>query len=161
MDFFLKLTYLKTIEFGVILYHSIALEELYKTSFEFKVIWWSVRPQIHENWAGSERPLPCPPSFYEIAAKVTIKSNCTQKGFYRRLQPLSADIKLNKIRLAHSSLKVVQTLEDTNQLQDSILEAQKKSLAQQEQLLQSSSMLSQALDGSKEDVRDMLEEFRY
>jgi hypothetical protein len=54
----------------------------------------------------------------------------------------------------------VQTLEDTNQLQDSILDAQRKSLAQQEQLLQSSSMLSQALDGSKEDVRDMLEEFR-
>ncbi len=55
---------------------------------------------------------------------------------------------------------MVHTLEDTNQLQDSILAAQRKSLEQQELLLQSSSILSLALDGSKEDVRGMLEEFR-
>ena len=64
-------------------------------------------------------------------------------------------------RLTDNSIKVVQTLEDTNELQDSILEAQRKSLAQQERLLESSSQLGLALDMSKDNVKDMLEEFRY
>lgn len=54
----------------------------------------------------------------------------------------------------------MQTLEDTNELQDAILEAQRKSLAQQERLLESSSQLGLALDMSKDNVKDMLEEFR-
>ena len=58
-------------------------------------------------------------------------------------------------------MKVVQTLEDTNELQDAILEAQRKSLFQQERLLESSSQLGIALDMSKDNVKDMLEEFRY
>jgi hypothetical protein len=57
-------------------------------------------------------------------------------------------------------MKVVQTLEDTNELQDAILEAQRKSLSQQERLLESSSQLGIALDMSKDNVKDMLEEFR-
>ena len=57
-------------------------------------------------------------------------------------------------------MKVVQTLEDTNELQDAILEAQRKSLSQQERLLESSSQLGIALDLSKDNVKDMLEEFR-
>ena len=64
-------------------------------------------------------------------------------------------------RLTDNSIKVVQTLEDTNELQDSILEAQRKSLAQQEHLLESSSQLGLALDMSKDNVKDMLEEFRF
>lgn len=64
-------------------------------------------------------------------------------------------------RLTDNSMKVVQTLEDTNELQDAILEAQRKSLFQQEQLLESSSQLGIALDMSKDNVKDMLEEFRY
>jgi len=51
--------------------------------------------------------------------------------------------------LSENSNRVVKTLEDTNELQDYILEAQKKSLAQQERLLESSSLLGQALDTSK------------
>jgi hypothetical protein len=58
-------------------------------------------------------------------------------------------------------MKVVQTLEDTNELQDAILEAQRKSLFQQERLLESSSQLGIALDMSKDNVKDMLVEFRY
>lgn len=58
-------------------------------------------------------------------------------------------------------MKVVQTLEDTNELQNAILESQKKSLIQQQQLLESSSQLGVALDMSKENVKDMLAEFRY
>ena len=57
-------------------------------------------------------------------------------------------------------MKVVQTLEDSNELQDHILDAQRKSLLQQEQLLQSSSLLSQTLDISKDNVKEMLDEFR-
>ena len=64
-------------------------------------------------------------------------------------------------RLTDNSFKVVQTLEDTKELQDSILEAQRKSLAQQEHLLESSSQLGLALDMSKDNVKDMLEEFRF
>jgi|688.fasta_scaffold536800_1 hypothetical protein len=64
-------------------------------------------------------------------------------------------------RLTDNSMKVVQTLEDTNELQDAILEAQRKSLFQQERLLESSSQLGIALDMSKDNVKDMLEEFRY
>ena len=64
-------------------------------------------------------------------------------------------------RLTDNSIKVVQTLEDTNELQSSILEAQRKSLAQQERLLESSSQLGLALDMSKDNVKDMLEEFRF
>ncbi len=63
-------------------------------------------------------------------------------------------------RLTDNSMKVVQTLEDTNELQDAILEAQRKSLSQQERLLESSSQLGIALDMSKDNVKDMLEEFR-
>lgn len=63
-------------------------------------------------------------------------------------------------RLTDNSIKVVQTLEDTNELQDAILEAQRKSLAQQERLLESSSQLGLALDMSKDNVKDMLDEFR-
>lgn len=63
-------------------------------------------------------------------------------------------------RLTDNSIKVVQTLEDTNELQDAILEAQRKSLIQQERLLESSSQLGLALDLSKDNVKDMLEEFR-
>ena len=58
-------------------------------------------------------------------------------------------------------MKVVQTLEDSNELQNSILSTQRQSLAQQEKLLESSSMLGQALDTSKSNVKEMLEEFRY
>ncbi|KZS17213.1 Uncharacterized protein APZ42_016809 [Daphnia magna] len=63
-------------------------------------------------------------------------------------------------KLTDNSIKVVKTLEDTNELQDAILEAQRKSLFQQERLLESSSQLGIALDMSKDNVKDMLDEFR-
>jgi len=63
--------------------------------------------------------------------------------------------------LSDNAARVVKTLEDTNEMQDSILAASNKVIAQQDRLLESSSLLGQALDNSKDSVRHMLEEFRY
>lgn len=65
------------------------------------------------------------------------------------------------LRLSDNAARVVKTLEDTNQMQDSILAASNKVIAQQDRLLESSSLLGQALDNSKDSVKNMLDEFRY
>ena len=65
------------------------------------------------------------------------------------------------LRLSDNAARVVKTLEDTNQMQDSILAASNKVIAQQDRLLESSSLLGQALDSSKDSVKNMLDEFRY
>ena len=64
-------------------------------------------------------------------------------------------------RLADNTVKVIQTLENSNELQNSILDKQIHSLSQQEKLLESSSLLGQALDMSENKVKNMLEEFRF
>lgn len=63
-------------------------------------------------------------------------------------------------KLAKSSAKVSESIEDSSRLQDTILTNQQVSLDYQRQLVENGTYLSKAIEASKSNVKDMMEEFR-
>ena len=63
-------------------------------------------------------------------------------------------------RLSSNSAKVAMEMEESHSLQKEIAIGQQDSLEYQRQLAENGSVLSQAIEASKGNVRDMLEEFR-
>jgi len=63
-------------------------------------------------------------------------------------------------KLGRSSAKVAESIEDSSRLQDTILSNQQVSLDYQRQLVENGTYLSQAIEASKSNVKDMMEEFR-
>jgi len=63
-------------------------------------------------------------------------------------------------RLATNSAKVSRSIADSSRLQEDIIEKQQETLDYQRQLVENGSFLSQAIEVSKTNVKDMLDEFR-
>jgi len=63
-------------------------------------------------------------------------------------------------RLASNSAKVSKSIADSSRLQEDIIEKQQETLDYQRQLVENGTYLSQAIEVSKTNVKDMLDEFR-
>ena len=63
-------------------------------------------------------------------------------------------------RLAVSSDQVSRSMQESNKLQDRILQGQHLTMEYQRKLIENGSMLSQALEMSKDNVKQMLAEFK-